>query len=230
MPLAMRYTPAGPQSPHATPGRIDSTPFKALPGERLAPLDRHVPVAWDVSEEECEQIWSAISGSVRDDVQGRPPGPFPRDIWVFFAVRFCPLQVCTANSRFDHCCDCVFVTVSFVLRLCVCDSVLWQTVVALMQTCRSLNALLSHDAVWRDLYVARFGALSPDDVLRSRCASWRALLQHRIVTGFQCLFPPIERGKIDFNPFQQPLLSVTHCIITCRHRGCSRRRGGRWMF
>lgn len=176
----MRHQMAGPGGPSYLPGRLDSTPFKALPGETLAPLGRSVvPVSGEpLSDAQAASIWMEL---VRERDDGRPKAPcFSRDIWLYLVCRFVDLQ----------------------------------TVAALQQTCKAMQRLLSEDALWRDLYIARFGPLSPDEAKREAFSSWKGLLKHRLVTGRTCFWSPAQRGQIDFNPFGSNL--AQRCIIRCK--------------
>jgi hypothetical protein len=164
------------------PGRVDWSPFKALPGETLAPLQNHVPpVTEALSAELAAQIWRGITEDRSSNARYPTPGPFPRDIWLFVACRFLSLEA----------------------------------VALLAQTCRALHALLSTDALWRDLYISRFGPLSAEQIARERFASWKALLKHRIVTGRACFWKMEDRMRIDFNPFGTQSAG-NRCIIRCK--------------
>lgn len=91
----MRVTPAGPFNAHSKPGRVDFSNFIALPGETLAPLLRRVPVA--ISEDESAQLWRHITADTAASLPA--PKPFPKDIWLFLAVRFLSVRDLVALGR-----------------------------------------------------------------------------------------------------------------------------------
>lgn len=74
---------AGPQNSKSLPGRVDSTPFKALPGESLAPVGRHVPLPIQMSDSERDAVWIRI---IDAPSAVSVPKPFPKDLWLFLAL------------------------------------------------------------------------------------------------------------------------------------------------
>ena len=180
--------PSGSSKPQVC--RVDFTPFKALPGETLAPVQNLVPPpsSEPLSQEQALSIWREII----EERTINTPAPFSRDIWLYIACRFLPLQ----------------------------------SVAALAQSCRALRDLLSTDALWRDLFISRYGPLSFEQKARESFASWKGLLKHRIVTGRDCFWTSEDRKRIDFNPFgSNSSSSENQCIIRCKCCPGNRRFG-----